>query len=74
MVTIWGGASLLKMYLRSMKDLLEMTDWPWDYFINLSATDYPTRSVRQGGRKRQSREDLKDTINWILLFGVGYLT
>ncbi|XP_015266263.1 PREDICTED: xylosyltransferase 2 isoform X1 [Gekko japonicus] len=44
MVTIWGGASLLKMYLRSMKDLLEMTDWPWDYFINLSATDYPTRT------------------------------
>ncbi|XP_065271941.1 xylosyltransferase 2 [Emys orbicularis] len=44
MVTIWGGASLLKMYLRSMKDLLEITDWPWDYFINLSATDYPTRT------------------------------
>ncbi|XP_029456472.1 xylosyltransferase 2 [Rhinatrema bivittatum] len=43
MVTIWGGASLLTMYLRSMKDLLEMPDWPWDYFINLSATDYPTR-------------------------------
>uniref|UniRef100_A0A8D0GWJ2 Xylosyltransferase 2 n=1 Tax=Sphenodon punctatus TaxID=8508 RepID=A0A8D0GWJ2_SPHPU len=44
MVTIWGGASLLKMYLRSMKDLLEVVDWPWDYFINLSATDYPTRT------------------------------
>uniref|UniRef100_A0A670JCG6 Xylosyltransferase 2 n=1 Tax=Podarcis muralis TaxID=64176 RepID=A0A670JCG6_PODMU len=44
MVTIWGGASLLKMYLRSMKDLLEMADWAWDYFINLSATDYPTRT------------------------------
>ncbi|XP_074870794.1 xylosyltransferase 2 isoform X2 [Carettochelys insculpta] len=44
MVTIWGGASLLKMYLRSMSDLLEATDWPWDYFINLSATDYPTRT------------------------------
>lgn len=43
MVTIWGGASLLKMYLRSMKDLLELTEWPWDFFINLSATDYPTR-------------------------------
>nr|XP_003217276.2 PREDICTED: xylosyltransferase 2 isoform X1 [Anolis carolinensis] len=44
MVTIWGGASLLKMYLHSMKDLLEMTDWTWDYYINLSATDYPTRT------------------------------
>ncbi|GAB0197764.1 xylosyltransferase 2 [Grus japonensis] len=44
MVTIWGGASLLKMYLRSMKDLLELAEWPWDFFINLSATDYPTRT------------------------------
>ncbi|XP_018090794.1 xylosyltransferase 2 isoform X2 [Xenopus laevis] len=44
MVTIWGGASLLTMYLRSMKDLLEMPDWPWDFFINLSATDYPTKT------------------------------
>ncbi|XP_032900359.1 xylosyltransferase 2 [Amblyraja radiata] len=44
MVTIWGGASLLKMYLNCMKDLLEITDWHWDYFINLSATDYPTRT------------------------------
>ncbi|KAM9296883.1 xylosyltransferase 2 [Gastrophryne carolinensis] len=44
MITIWGGASLLTMYLRSMQDLLLMPDWPWDYFINLSATDYPTRT------------------------------
>ncbi|XP_056405521.1 xylosyltransferase 2 isoform X2 [Hyla sarda] len=47
MITIWGGASLLTMYLRSMQDLLEMTDWPWDFFINLSATDYPTRTNRE---------------------------
>lgn len=46
MITIWGGASLLTMYLRSMQDLLEMTDWPWDFFINLSATDYPTRYIK----------------------------
>ncbi|XP_028935960.1 xylosyltransferase 2 [Ornithorhynchus anatinus] len=44
MVTIWGGASLLKMYLRSMRDLLEAPGWAWDYYINLSATDYPTRT------------------------------
>ncbi|KAM4663788.1 LOW QUALITY PROTEIN: xylosyltransferase 2 [Discoglossus pictus] len=44
MITIWGGASLLTMYLRSMNDLMEMTDWHWDFFINLSATDYPTRT------------------------------
>lgn len=43
MVTIWGGASLLRMYLRSMRDLLEVPGWAWDFFINLSATDYPTR-------------------------------
>lgn len=45
MVTIWGGASLLKAYLRSMHDLLSMLDWKWDFFINLSATDFPTRSA-----------------------------
>ncbi|XP_018423372.1 PREDICTED: xylosyltransferase 2 isoform X1 [Nanorana parkeri] len=44
MITIWGGASLLTMYLRGMQDLLEIPDWPWDFFINLSATDYPTRT------------------------------
>ncbi|XP_061702912.1 xylosyltransferase 2 isoform X2 [Syngnathoides biaculeatus] len=44
MVTIWGGASLLKAYLRSMHDLLSMLDWKWDFFINLSGTDFPTRT------------------------------
>lgn len=43
MSTIWGGASLLTMYLQSMKDLLAMRDWSWDFFINLSAADYPIR-------------------------------
>lgn len=43
MSTIWGGASLLNMYLRSMEDLLKMADWSWDFFINLSAADYPIR-------------------------------
>ncbi|KAL2076553.1 hypothetical protein ACEWY4_027850 [Coilia grayii] len=42
MSTIWGGASLLSMYLRAMADLLAMRDWPWDFFINLSAADYPS--------------------------------
>ncbi|KAI4881303.1 hypothetical protein NFI96_029918 [Prochilodus magdalenae] len=44
MVTIWGGASLLKAYLHSMQDLLSMLEWKWDFFINLSATDFPTRT------------------------------
>ncbi|MED6293634.1 Xylosyltransferase 1, partial [Characodon lateralis] len=47
MATIWGGASLLTMYLQSMDDLLKMTDWSWDFFINLSAADYPIRSNDQ---------------------------
>ncbi|XP_043945087.1 xylosyltransferase 1 [Protopterus annectens] len=47
MATIWGGASLLTMYLQSMKDLLNMKDWPWDFFINLSAADYPIRTNDQ---------------------------
>ncbi|XP_069920878.1 xylosyltransferase 1 [Oryctolagus cuniculus] len=47
MATIWGGASLLSTYLQSMRDLLEMPDWPWDFFINLSAADYPIRTNDQ---------------------------
>ncbi|XP_061536290.1 xylosyltransferase 1 [Phycodurus eques] len=47
MATIWGGASLLTMYLRSMADLLSMRDWSWDFFINLSAADYPIRTNNQ---------------------------
>lgn len=43
MATIWGGASLLSTYLQTMRDLMEMNDWPWDFFINLSAADYPIR-------------------------------
>lgn len=43
MSTIWGGASLLNMYLQGMEDLLKMADWSWDFFINLSAADYPIR-------------------------------
>ncbi|XP_038841435.1 xylosyltransferase 1-like [Salvelinus namaycush] len=47
MSTIWGGASLLTMYLRSMDDLLKMADWNWDFFINLSGADYPIRTNEQ---------------------------
>ncbi|KAM9783706.1 xylosyltransferase 1-like [Syngnathus typhle] len=47
MATIWGGASLLAMYLRAMEDLLDMHDWSWDFFVNLSAADYPVRTNDQ---------------------------
>lgn len=38
--TIWGGASLLRMLLASMTELLETTDWKWDFIINLSESDF----------------------------------
>jgi protein xylosyltransferase len=34
--TIWGGASLLRMLVRCMADLIAMEDWKWDFVINLS--------------------------------------
>ena len=43
MATIWGGSSLLKMLLQMMKDALDFKDWKWDFFINLSASDYPVQ-------------------------------
>ncbi|XP_077591178.1 xylosyltransferase 2-like [Stigmatopora nigra] len=45
MVTMWGGITLLKAYLRCMEDLLNMPDLKWDFFINLSGTDFPTRTI-----------------------------
>lgn len=45
--TIWGGASLLTMLLDAMSELLVMDDWQWDYFLNLSESDYPVKSVEE---------------------------
>ncbi|KAG6462694.1 hypothetical protein O3G_MSEX013426 [Manduca sexta] len=42
--TIWGGASLLKMLLESMKDFIEL-NWKWDFVINLSESDFPIKSL-----------------------------
>jgi protein xylosyltransferase len=41
--TIWGGASLLQAHLAFLKELLEKQDWNWDYYINLSESDYPIK-------------------------------
>ena len=38
--TIWGGASLLRMLVSCMSELLTMEDWKWDFVINLSESDY----------------------------------
>lgn len=42
--TIWGGASLLKMLLASMSDLLD-GPWKWEYIVNLSESDFPVKTV-----------------------------
>lgn len=42
--TIWGGASLLKMLMAAIKDLLQL-QWDWDYIINLSESDFPVKTV-----------------------------
>nr|Q5QQ54.1 RecName: Full=Xylosyltransferase; AltName: Full=Peptide O-xylosyltransferase [Ciona savignyi]CAI29051.1 protein xylosyltransferase [Ciona savignyi] len=40
MATIWGGSSLLRTLLRAISDVLKI--WKdWDFFINLSALDFP---------------------------------
>ncbi|GFO18584.1 xylosyltransferase oxt, partial [Plakobranchus ocellatus] len=44
--TIWGGASLLQAHLTFLSELfLERPAWNWDYYINLSESDYPVKSV-----------------------------
>lgn len=43
--TIWGGASLLKMLLASMTELLHKTEWKWDFIINLSESDFLVKST-----------------------------
>lgn len=42
--TIWGGASLLRMLLASMTELLNESDWKWDFIINLSESDFLIKS------------------------------
>ncbi|XP_041987544.1 xylosyltransferase oxt [Aricia agestis] len=44
--TIWGGASLLKMLMASMQDILSL-GWTWDYVINLSESDFPIKSLEE---------------------------
>lgn len=44
--TIWGGASLLKVLLNSIRDLLSISNG-WDYVINLSESDFPLKSLER---------------------------
>ena len=41
--TIWGGANLTTMLLKCMEFLFSLTSWKWDFFVNLSESDYPIR-------------------------------
>ena len=42
--TIWGGASLLQMLLRSIEEIeTVLQEWDWDFFINMSESDYPLK-------------------------------
>ncbi len=44
----WGGTSILQMYLAALSELLKMTDWHWDYYINLSAESvYPVKTKQK---------------------------
>ncbi|KRY88929.1 Xylosyltransferase oxt [Trichinella pseudospiralis] len=42
--TIWGGASLLTMFLSSADQLLQLSS-DWEYLVNLSESDMPLRPV-----------------------------
>lgn len=42
MATIWGGSSLLQMLLKALDDVIKK-EWKWDFFINLSESDYPIK-------------------------------
>jgi protein xylosyltransferase len=48
MRSFWGGSSLLKVHFGLMRDLLELKSnnvWNWDYFINLSESDFPIKFI-----------------------------
>lgn len=42
--TVWGGANLYEVYLRGLKDLLKLQ---WDFFLNLSESDFPIKPLRE---------------------------
>ena len=43
---LWGGFSLVEAELRGIQELLKMGA-KWDFFINLSAQDFPLKSQKQ---------------------------
>lgn len=55
--TIWGGASLLKVLLNALSDLLSWS-LEWDYAINLSESDFPVKPLER--------------LEWFLLANRGF--
>lgn len=53
--TIWGGTSLLRMYLNAIKDL---QPHHWNFLINLSESDYPVKSLETLQSYLSERTDL----------------
>lgn len=51
--TIWGGSSLLEMFLASIRltlnsEFFGSKEWSnWDYILNLSETDMPLLSIEE---------------------------
>lgn len=44
--TMWGGTTLLTMFLKSLEDLLNTEEWKWDFMMNLSESDFPVKYVK----------------------------
>jgi len=60
----WGGISMMNAELAMAEALLQMGEW--DYWINLSSTDYPLKSIEEF-RKYLALEQ-----NWGKNFGHGF--
>ncbi|EDV27962.1 uncharacterized protein TRIADDRAFT_21022, partial [Trichoplax adhaerens] len=47
---MWGSSSFLDVLLRCMKDVLlleRFSEWKWDFYVNLSGSDYPIKKIDQ---------------------------
>jgi hypothetical protein len=52
---LYTGQSLLHSYILALRDLLRSDVPPWDFVINLSAADYPIKSVEFTERQLAAR-------------------
>lgn len=59
------GQSLLHSHILAMRDLLQPDVPPWDFVINLSAADYPIKSVEFAERQLAARGALSWTESFL---------